>query len=342
VIRKVVFRACIWVALGLPLYAQTEVTAAMVVSSVCLLLILELSLLVDSEKLENGLLVLAFAEVFLVLYLKGARLWQYGVTVIILAFTAYQTFMERSLQKALEKTKMIRDQGVETSDKLRIANRKLRQEQDRDVHLATLAERSRIAREIHDNVGHMLSRAIMLLGAVRTVNKDKSLDIYLDKLAGTLDEAMRQMRSSVHDLHDESVDLGKNVNDVIVRLSEHYTVNADIDIGMGLDNLRVMALIAILREASSNIIRHSNATAVDITLHEHPGFVTLTVQDNGRVDRSVKSMLAAREAPGIGLSNIRERASELGGNAEFSADDGFKVFVNLPKGTLPVRGYENG
>lgn len=341
-IRKVVFRACIWIALGLPLYAQTEVTALMVASSVCLLLILELSLLVDSAKLETGLLALAFAEVFLVLRLKRAEPWQYGVTVIILAFSVYETFLERSLLEAQNKAKSIRDQGVEVSDQLRVANRKLRQEQDRDIHLATLAERSRIAREIHDNVGHMLSRAIMLLGAIRTVNKDKSLDGYLGKLADTLDEAMRQMRVSVHDLHDESVDLDKNVNDVLSRLSERYTVHSDIDIGIGLDNLRVMALIAILREAASNIIRHSNATAVDIVLHEHPGFVSLTVHDNGRVDPSVKHMLESSEAPGIGLANIKERASELGGSAEFSADDGFKVFVNLPKGTRQNGETENG
>ena len=70
---------------------------------------------------------------------------------------------------------MTRDDSKELEKMLEEKNKRLMSEQDQQVHLATLAERNRIAREIHDNVGHLLSRAILLLGAISTVNTDDRL-----------------------------------------------------------------------------------------------------------------------------------------------------------------------
>ena len=61
-------------------------------------------------------------------------------------------------------------------------------------------ERNRIAREIHDNVGHMLTRAIMLTGAIKVVNKNKSLCPSIDNLEECLSTAMNNIRESVHNL----------------------------------------------------------------------------------------------------------------------------------------------
>ena len=52
----------------------------------------------------------------------------------------------------------------------------MRQNQDYEIHLATLKERNRIAREIHDNVGHLLSRSLLQTGALQVMNHDKALD----------------------------------------------------------------------------------------------------------------------------------------------------------------------
>ena len=49
------------------------------------------------------------------------------------------------------------------------------EKQDTEIYLATLKERNRIAREIHDNVGHMLSRSILMVGALKTVNQAENL-----------------------------------------------------------------------------------------------------------------------------------------------------------------------
>ena len=81
----------------------------------------------------------------------------------------------------------------------------LAEKQNSEIYAATLRERNRIAREIHDNVGHVLSRTILLTGAARAINKDQNLDSLLKGLDNSLNSAMDSIRSSVHDLHDDAV-----------------------------------------------------------------------------------------------------------------------------------------
>ena len=85
---------------------------------------------------------------------------------------------------------------------------KLLEKQDYEIQVATLNERNRIAREIHDSVGHLLSRSILQLGALKAVHRQEpELNAQLDTLKSTLSQAMDSIRESVHDLHEESIDL---------------------------------------------------------------------------------------------------------------------------------------
>ena len=86
-------------------------------------------------------------------------------------------------------------------------NRMLVEKQDYEIYAATLKERNRIAREIHDNVGHLLSRSILITGAAKALNASDTLSPVLDNLDHSLNQAMTSIRSSVHDLHDESLNL---------------------------------------------------------------------------------------------------------------------------------------
>jgi signal transduction histidine kinase len=86
-------------------------------------------------------------------------------------------------------------------------NKALMEKQDYEVRVATLRERNRIARDIHDHVGHLLTRAILQLGAIQTVSRGGPLHEPLSGLKQTLDDSMTEIRRSLHDLHDASVDL---------------------------------------------------------------------------------------------------------------------------------------
>ena len=91
------------------------------------------------------------------------------------------------------------DDGEEKTLLLAEKNRALIEKQNYEIYAATLRERNRIAREIHDNVGHVLSRTILLTGAAKALNKDQNLDPILNGLDDSLNSAMDSIRSSVHD-----------------------------------------------------------------------------------------------------------------------------------------------
>ncbi len=225
------------------------------------------------------------------------------------------------LHRQLLKTK---DDGTEIQLLLRERNRSLREKQDSEIYAATLQERNRIAREIHDNVGHLLTRAILMLGAIRTVQHDPAVEDPLAQLGDTLDDAMNSIRSSVHDLHDSSVNLEESLQSMIrdfhfcpVRLQ--YRMSPDLP-----RELRY-SLIAITKEALVNISRHSNATEAGITAIEHPGFYQFVIQDNGTAFGTVR-----KESHGIGIENMRARVNALNGNLSIQSANGFRIYITIP------------
>lgn len=101
----------------------------------------------------------------------------------------------------------LRDTDTELKLVMEQRNRELLEKQDNEIYLATLRERNRIAREIHDNVGHMLSRSILQVGALATICKEETIRQQLAGINDTLNQAMNSIRESVHDLHDDAIDL---------------------------------------------------------------------------------------------------------------------------------------
>ena len=148
-------------------------------------------------------------------------------------------------------------------------------------------------------------------------------------LANTLDESMAKMRASVHDLHDDSIDLKKNFDEIISELSA-FTVNTDLDLDEALPTNIKLSLIGILKEAVTNIIKHSNGDTVSVILHQNNSFCTLSITDNGTLSSDMKLKLGAENYDGIGLTNIKNRARNLGGEAYVYLNDGFTIFARLP------------
>ena len=218
----------------------------------------------------------------------------------------------------------LRDQIAGKNMLLSQQNTRLVQAQDNEINLATMRERNRIAREIHDNVGHMLTRALLQSGALIIINKDENMKEPLEGLKATLDTAMTSMRESVHTLHDDSVDLKKLVDDCVSAAQERFTVNYDYDLGANIPGKVRLCIAGVVKEGLSNAAKHSSGDRIDLILREHPGFYQLVIHDNG-------SPGTIREN-GIGLKNMRERAADAGGQISFSASsEGFRIFMSIPK-----------
>ena len=245
-----------------------------------------------------------------------------------IVFCAAAVTLERVSSRAMTlKQELIttRDTAVENSNRLIKKNEQLIEAQDNEVHLATLTERNRIAREIHDNVGHMLTRTILQMGAIQIINKDDDLKEPLDSVKSTLDEAMNSIRKSVHDLHDDSIDLESALREAIAPLKENFSVSFDYDVPGRINGKIKYCFIAIVKEAVSNIIKHSNGDSVNIIVREHPAMCTLCIEDNGECSDNISS-------GGIGLENMNDRVKALGGVLNITpGKQGFKIFVSIMK-----------
>lgn len=245
---------------------------------------------------------------------------------LLAAFTAlscalkYRTYTLQAFEKDYRK---LRDTAKEISMQLEIQNKELLEKQEYEINLATVTERNRIARDIHDNVGHLLSRSILQIGALLAVNKDEAAKESLGLLKNTLSEAMDSIRASVHDLHEKSIDLQTEIRKLIDGF-EFCPVKFDYEIDSNLDKNIKHSFIAVVKESLSNIIKHSNATLVSIVLREHPAFYQLVIQDNG-------SSSSYTSENGIGIKNISDRISAIGGNINITAGNGFRIFISVPK-----------
>ena len=231
----------------------------------------------------------------------------------------------------------IQDDSEEHALLLSEKNKALLEKQDYEIYAATLRERNRIAREIHDNVGHVLSRSILMTAACKTINKNDSLDPLLGNLEESLNGAMNSIRSSVHDLHDDAVDL----EDAIKGLVKDFTfcpVNLTYDMSRQIPREVKYSLISITKEGLSNVMRHSNADSVNILLREHPALYQLCIEDNGTPGNGIPDIQTEADinkekntSGGMGLSNIRDRAKALGGTVQITQENGFRIFVTIPK-----------
>lgn len=258
-------------------------------------------------------------------------LWSF--LLIILSFIL-QRRTETS-EKLKQKLMKLRDDSTEKNLLLAEKNSMLVEKQNSEIYAATLKERNRIAREIHDNVGHLLSRSILLTGAAKAVNKESALDSVLENLDQSLNQAITSIRTSVHDLHDDSI----NLKDAVTGLASEFQfcpVTLDYDMGYEVPKEIKYCFISIIKEGLSNISRHSSATEAHIILREHPALYQLCIEDNGKPAGTLSGkkdghISSDDRSRGIGLSNMKDRLESLKGTLQITTDNGFRLFITIPK-----------
>ncbi len=276
-------------------------------------------------------------------YIISERDPQMVMALILCVLASVAQLMSDDAEKEKKEIISLRDSSKEREIGLEEENRLLAKNRDMMVKNATLSERNRIAREIHDNVGHMLTRSILQLGAIRVMNKDETVDGALGDLKDTLDNAMTSIRTSVHDLHDESVDLAGALADILSDVKGFETkLDVDLDSSRDMNDVNgdenrspvkrmrgsvpreiKYAFIAIAREAVNNSMKHSSGDEISVSVREHPGYWRLEVSDNGRGH--------VMRGKGIGLEGMDERARTIGAILRIDDSNGFKVIVTAFK-----------
>lgn len=255
------------------------------------------------------------------------------LTAILSVAATLLSLRTAQLEREQQRMRRTRDELQERALALEARNRDLADRQDYEVELATLAERARIAREIHDNVGHQLSRASLQTEALRVVhaNEPRIAADFAD-VKRTVDEALQLVRTSVHSLNDNAVDLSVQLDCIVEGARSDGGPQVELEVLAEHAPANVAnCFAAVLREALSNAMRHAHAKTITVRCMEHPSFYQLIVTDDG-ADATPAS--SSNVVEGTGLASMRERVEALGGT--FTAGlragaPGWRVFATVPK-----------
>ncbi|MCH4193348.1 MAG: histidine kinase [Butyrivibrio sp.] len=249
--------------------------------------------------------------------------------LLLMAMAVRMAYMDQQGRELSQKLMQTRDSDTELNLALQDKNRMLMESRENEVRMATLQERNRIAREIHDHVGHMLTRSILQMGALQTVHQEQPLHAQLTEVSVTLNQAMNSIRESVHDLHDESVDIKLSIQDALQQLQGRCHVIFEDEMSGYIPKEVRYCFIATVKEAVSNIIRHSDASQVHVMLREHPVLYQLVIEDNGKT--GMQAPLTEGQMSGMGLQNMRDRVESLHGHIRIDSENGFRIFISIPK-----------
>lgn len=232
------------------------------------------------------------------------------------------------LSQRREELMKLRDSDTQLTLELQQKNKSLIEKQDYEVRLATLNERNRIAREIHDNVGHLLSRGLLQTGALLAVTDKEKMPVQYAQASAvkeTMTSAMNSIRESVHGLRDDSIDLHHAINEAVGAVQTRFRVICDLDFSEKMPPNIKLCFIACIKEALSNAVKHSSGNEIHITVREHPAIYQMCVFDNGKSKKKTAGS-------GMGLNNMRERAESLGGIFRIDDSDGFRIFISVKRG----------
>ncbi len=252
-----------------------------------------------------------------------------GFQLILFLLSFIFEYRTQTVNERTQEFHELRDEIIERQYTLEKANRELLDKQEYEIHLATLRERDRISQELHDSIGHVLTRSILLTGSLLATCTDPDEKESLTQLKESLSLGMGEVRASIHDMHDDSVDFVSEIRDV----SNHFTF-CPVKIRDNLDNFPGKQIrntfLYILKEALTNVARHSDATEVTVTLREHPILYQMIIHDNGTCKQNI-SFEKMMEGDGMGLDGMRKRVTLLSGNIVFRNRAGFEIFVSIPK-----------
>ncbi len=244
-------------------------------------------------------------------------------SINIVLFVFYLAMLIKNQYDEKERIRLLNLQLAEASEKLRLYA--IESEQ-----MAEIRERNRLAREIHDTLGHALTgiaagldACIMTVDAAPEFAKQQ-----LSKIRDTARRGLTDVRRSIKNLRPD--DLEKlPFKEAIMHMATGFTASSGMDISFSIvgwpDELRddqQEVIYRVLQESLTNAYRHGHASRVRITVCNEGGHLNVIIVDNGRGCEDVQ--------PGFGLRHMRERLELLHGTLNYWSDGGFIIEVVIP------------
>lgn len=250
----------------------------------------------------------------------------------ILSFIIFSIILYFLIRTRMQRNEMIELDKQHLAE-LQEAYNQLQEASMTAMQYAILEERTRIARDIHDAVGHSLTSLIVQMQALKFMLKKEpeKAEKSLEEMLEVARQGLHDIRISVHSLADDQSSSGViSLKALLSRMESTSTIQYQFQSEINEEDIHDEVygiLFRVLQEALTNIIRHSQATEVNVMLKKESNLVVLSIQDNGKLEKGQKV------TEGYGLKVMRLRLEEKGGQLKYSTVEphGFKIIAVIPQ-----------
>lgn len=191
-------------------------------------------------------------------------------------------------------------------------------------------ERKRLARELHDTIGHALAgMAVGVDACITMIDKNPQLaKAQLKVISKAIRKGMKDVRNSLNKMRPDFLQQYR-LKEAIEKMKEEISNVTDLKINLnyqidetGFDTKIEDILFRVIQESITNSIRHGLATVVDINIYKENNLLCLKIKDNGKGCKAINY--------GFGLKQMVERVSQIRGDINFYSENGFTTEMKIP------------
>lgn len=261
-------------------------------------------------------------------YLLG--IYNILVSLNIVLFIIYCILLIQKQKGTIAEVNMLYEEIRKTNADLQNANSQLEEYAKITERMGETKERNRLAREIHDTLGHTLTGISVGIDAcIATVEQSpKEAKKHLELISGVARDGLLDIRRSVNELKPDSLErfsLEASITKMITDMKSITDMQIFFECKvkpLRFDKDEESAVYRVIQESLTNAMRHGKASQVWIVIEKEEEKIILTIRDNGVGCADMKN--------GFGTRHIMERIDMLHGTVEFKSENGFTVTAKIP------------
>lgn len=288
----------------------------------------------DYDIISLGIKMVSFRELLNV-YTVRQHMLMTGIlnffsSVNAIAFIAYMIIYMRSQIKEKERVTILNQQLAEANVQLSEMNNQLKDYAAMQKQMGEIEERNRIAREIHDTLGHTmtgLSAGIDACIALIDYSVDETKK-QLSIISGVARQGLKDVRRSMKKLRPDTLER-ESLESAIEKLITETMSTSKVSIefqsflpSLVFEDDEEDTIYRIVQEGITNAIRHGHASRIFINFKKVDIWLVIRIRDNGIGCKDIHK--------GFGLTHMKERVDMLHGTVTYSSNNGFQVVAKLP------------
>jgi signal transduction histidine kinase len=243
--------------------------------------------------------------------LKGQYVTYSFLTILVIIQSFYQQRRYQLLKDKNESLKERYNLKLIEIESAKVMN-------DSIIYQSQLEERNQLAQKLHDELGHTLAGNIMRLEAIKLALKEDEIKKMMEEVLANLRTGMDSIRSILKNIKPENSSI--NISSIKTMLSDIGSIDFDLEYSSDINLItpKMWKVINLnIKESITNMMKYSNATKCKVKFEGLNTLYKVTIKDDGIGCENIK--------PGIGISGIRQRMTEMDGQLIMDGRDGFSL-----------------